>query len=60
METFKKRKDCFFGLHFDFHAAPNIAGIGSQTDAKKIGTYLDAVKPDFNVILATIIGTIEY
>ena len=43
----KKRKDCFFGLHFDFHATPDETGIGSMTDPKKVGEYLDAVKPDF-------------
>ena len=42
-----KRRDCYFGLHFDFHATPDDTGIGSMTDAKKVGEYLDAVKPDF-------------
>lgn len=43
----KKRKDCFFGLHFDFHATDEFDNIGAFTDAKKVGEYLDAVKPDF-------------
>ena len=47
MASIKKRKDCFFGLHFDFHATPDTKGIGSKTDAEKIGEYLDAVQPDF-------------
>lgn len=43
----KKRKDCFFGVHFDFHATDEYDNIGALTDPKKVGEYLDAVKPDF-------------
>ncbi len=42
-----KRKDCFFGLHFDFHAKRGTKGIGAHTSAEKLGELLDAVKPDF-------------
>lgn len=47
MSIRKKRSDCFFGLHFDFHATDEFQNIGAYTDAKKVGEYLDAVKPDF-------------
>lgn len=47
MKLRKKRSDCFFGLHFDFHATDEFGNIGALTDAKQFGEYLDAVKPDF-------------
>ena len=47
MKFQKRRTDCYFGLHFDFHAIDGVAHIGAFTDAKKFGEYLDAVKPDF-------------
>ena len=39
------RKDCFFGLHFDFHAMEG-EEIGSIIDAESIENMLDATKPD--------------
>ncbi|MBR5220841.1 MAG: hypothetical protein IKV66_07650 [Clostridia bacterium] len=42
-----RRSDCFFGLHFDFHATPYTDGIGTRTLPEKIGEYFDTVKPDF-------------
>lgn len=41
-----KRKDCYFGLHFDFHATEEIEPLGI-TDREKFCKYLDDVKPDF-------------
>lgn len=43
----KKRKDCFFGLHFDFHAGKDTTGIGASFDAEKLEEILQRVKPDF-------------
>lgn len=43
----KKRKDCYFGLHFDFHAVAATKGIGTCTDRAAIGELLDKTKPDF-------------
>jgi len=42
----KSRKDCYFGLHFDFHATSERDEVG-LTDRDRFGAYLDAVKPDF-------------
>ena len=39
------RKDCFFGLHFDFHAMPGDE-VGSIIDLASIEEMLDATKPD--------------
>ena len=39
------RKDCFFGLHFDFHAMPGDE-VGSIIDIASIEEMLDATKPD--------------
>ena len=41
----KTRKDCFFGLHFDFHAMEG-EEIGSIIDTDSIEKMLDATKPD--------------
>ena len=41
----KTRKDCFFGLHFDFHAMPGDV-VGSVIDTASIEEMLDATKPD--------------
>ena len=41
----KTRKDCFFGLHFDFHAM-NGEEVGSIIDTSSIEKMLDATKPD--------------
>lgn len=41
----KTRKDCFFGLHFDFHAMPGDE-VGSVIDIASIEEMLDATHPD--------------
>lgn len=41
----KTRRDCFFGLHFDFHAMPGDE-VGSVIDISSIEEMLDATKPD--------------
>lgn len=47
----KKRGDCFFGLHFDFHAKPAKEGyvipIGGNTTKEMIYRIIETVKPDF-------------
>jgi len=45
--TKKTRKDCFFGMHFDFHADVDSKGIGLQNTAEDVARYLDAAKPEF-------------
>ena len=42
----KKRKDMFFGLHFDFHASPDDT-VASVYDPDAFALTLDRVKPDF-------------
>ncbi len=42
-----KRKDCFFGLHFDFHANKDTKDIGVNFDEKVLRKIIDEVKPDF-------------
>ncbi len=42
-----KRGNCYFGLHFDFHAIADTKGIGTKTVAEKFGEYLDTVKPEY-------------
>ena len=39
------RKECFFGLHFDFHAM-NGDEVGSIIDIASIEEMLDATSPD--------------
>lgn len=39
------RKECFFGLHFDFHAMPGDE-VGSIVDIASIEEMLDATRPD--------------
>ena len=41
----KTRKDCYFGLHFDFHAMQG-EEIGSIIDVESIEKMLDATRPD--------------
>lgn len=41
-----KRKDSFFGLHFDFHAVHGDI-IGKDTDRAAIAKALDLVRPDY-------------
>lgn len=43
----KKRRDSFFGLHFDFHANKETKGIGSEFDPAVLEKILTSVKPDF-------------
>ena len=43
----KPRKDCFFGLHFDFHANKHTKAIGENFSLKEFGNMLDIVRPDF-------------
>lgn len=43
----KRRKDSYFGMHFDFHANAREKGIGTKTTAENIGKILDAAKPDY-------------
>ena len=42
-----KRKDCFFGVHFDFHATSSDTTIGKMLTSGLIDSFLDNVKPDF-------------
>ncbi len=42
----RKRKDSFFGLHFDFHADKNSVGLG-KCNVDVIDKMLSEVKPDF-------------
>jgi hypothetical protein len=46
-QVVKRRSDCFFGLHFDFHATKNDSKIGASLTSKNVGAFLDQVKPDF-------------
>ncbi len=43
----KKRSDCFFGIHMDFHATAADNEIGKTFTAETIDSFLTAVKPDF-------------
>lgn len=47
METRPKRKDSFFGMHFDFHAGREQAGIGAQLDEDTLEQLISRVKPDY-------------
>lgn len=42
----KKRKDCFLGIHFDFHAMPG-EEVARCFDPASFREMLDRVKPDF-------------
>ena len=42
----KKRKDCFLGIHFDFHAMPGQT-VAEYFDPDSFREMLDRVKPDF-------------
>lgn len=42
----RKRKDSFFGLHYDFHANRNSVGLG-DCNVELIDKMLSEVKPDF-------------
>ncbi len=41
-----KRKDSFFGLHFDFHAGPD-SKVGEEITPKIFERYITEVKPDY-------------
>ncbi len=42
-----KRKDCFFGLHFDYHANEATRDIGIRFDKKTVEKIVKEVRPDF-------------
>lgn len=42
-----RRKDCIFGLHFDFHAKPDNVPIGKTVTEEMVQSIIDIVKPDF-------------
>ena len=46
MKKTAKRSDCFFGLHFDFHAVSGDV-IGLDTNREAIAKALDLVRPDY-------------
>lgn len=41
------RRDCFFGVHFDFHAEPTDSNIGRNTTSAMVDALIDSVHPDF-------------
>lgn len=43
----KPRAECFFGLHFDFHANKHTKPIGEHFSQIEFGKMLDMVRPDF-------------
>lgn len=43
----KRRKDCVYGMHFDFHANPRQFNIGAGTSAEDLDALLHEVKPDY-------------
>ena len=43
----KKRKEGFFGVHFDFHAQKESENIGKYTTKEMLADFLDRVQPDF-------------
>lgn len=42
-----KRKDCFFGLHFDYHANEHTSQIGKEFSKEVVERIVTEVKPDF-------------
>ena len=42
----KNRKECFFGVHFDFHAMPG-EEVGQVYEPNVVAKMLDIVKPDY-------------
>ena len=42
-----KRKDCFFGLHFDYHANKDTKDIGKGFSPKVVERIVTEVQPDF-------------
>lgn len=47
MKMRPKRKDSFFGMHFDFHAGREQTGIGAQLDRDTLEELMSRVKPDY-------------
>lgn len=47
----KRREDCFFGLHYDFHAKPDEDGyiipVGGNTSREMVHQIIDTIQPDF-------------
>ena len=43
----KKREDCFFGLHFDYHAQRNQKYVGRDLNIEELERLFKEVKPDF-------------
>lgn len=41
------RKDCFFGLHFDFHANEKTRDIGKNFNSETLRRIITEVKPDY-------------
>ena len=42
-----KRKDCFFGLHFDYHANEHTSQIGKDFNKDVVERIVTEVQPDF-------------
>ena len=42
-----RRKDAFFGLHFDLHPQPDDTALGADTTEENIARLLDRVHPDY-------------
>lgn len=42
-----KRKDCFFGIHFDLHPNGNDKALGRDVTPEMVGSFLARVKPDY-------------
>ena len=47
MKKAKKRRDCFFGMHFDFHATPKDREIGRDFDPDVLRDLIEQTHPDF-------------
>jgi len=47
MKQRPKRKDAFFGMHFDFHARRDQANIGQRLDEAALEELMSRVRPDF-------------
>lgn len=43
----KPREECFFGIHFDFHAAEDSTAVGEHTTREQIQSMLEVVRPEF-------------
>ncbi|MCD6359841.1 MAG: hypothetical protein J7M38_03185, partial [Armatimonadetes bacterium] len=42
-----RRRDCFFGLHFDLHSKATDTQLGAETSEENIRALLERVRPDF-------------